>query len=177
MIEWGLNFYWQNLLTRLVSAERRGVQFALTEDAEDLSIRIPKRITDTDFRAGLRNDKEALLEAVRLREGLCVCCGMDKPRHPLRKGVATTFLWGSLTSVEGDCSSLLVCPIYCTSCWESRSMWRGIVEKRRAYCQEEREKAALRAREAPLRREAQTATDFGGDSGGSSLEALAFRAH
>lgn len=176
MTEHGLNLYWKNLLTRLTNAEKRGVVFALTEDAEDISIRIPKRITDADFRVGLKKDKQELLEAVRLREGLCVCCGMDKPRHPSRKGLYRNWMWGTLSIVEGDCYSLLVYPMWCQSCWESRAMWRGLVEKRNAGSQKTREETSPDEPDPPTRRGRKTPPDGRGDSGGAGVGVLSFTA-
>lgn len=176
MTEYGLNLYWKNLLTRLFNAERRGVVFTLTEDAEDLSIRIPKRINDTEFRAGLKQDKGRLLEAVRLREGLCVTCGMDKVRHPSRKGVANNWIWETLSNIEGDCSSLLVYPMWCQSCWDSRLMWKGLTVKINASSKKARAKDSSDDPGTPVRQSRKTSPDADGDSGGGGVEVLAFTA-
>lgn len=177
MTEYGLNLYWKSLFARIATLERYGVKFLLCEDGEELEIQIPRALRGTGIREGVRNDKQSLLEAVRLREGLCVTCGMDMARRPARKGFASNWDWGTLSAVEGECSSLAVYPMYCASCWESRLFWRDVVEKKRAKSEEAGKAKTANGDPTPLRREEQTSADFGGDSGGDGVDALSFRAH
>lgn len=174
MTHYGLNPYWQNLLTRLMNLERRGVIFAIDDDAE-LIIRIPRNaIREPGTREGIKQDKTFLLEAVRLREGLCVTCGLDRAKYPRRAGKLFTN-----TPEEADCSSLLVCPTYCSLCWETRMYQRDLkMEKPGGTGNQAREKETGSDADLPpqVRQRKSSAPHSGGDSGGVSVEALAFDA-
>lgn len=175
--EWGLNLYWRGLLARVASLERYGVIFVLDADGDGMEAQIPRALKGTGIREGVRKDKPALLEAVRLREGLCAVCGMDKAKHPKREGKANHWDAQAMQVISANCSSLSVYPMYCSSCWESRIMWKGLTEKRTsATSQKIREKDSCDDPDAPLRRGRKTAPDGIGDSGGEGVAVLSFTA-
>lgn len=174
MSEYGLNTYWRNLLARVASYERYGVKFSLDEDGE-MTVQVPAALRGAKIKEGVQNDRESLLEAVRLREGLCVTCGQDVARHPARKGKSTNWFPETGKAITADCSSLLVCPMRCTSCWECNLMWKGLVEKHGTR-QKAREEDSGHDSDAPTRRKRQTSPDADGDSGGGGVSAMDFTA-
>lgn len=175
--EYGLNLYWKSLLARVTSYERYGVKFSLDDDGE-MTVQVPASLRGAKIKESVQNDRESLLEAVRLSQGLCVCCGIDAARHPARKGKSTHWDATTQKAITADCSSLSVCPMHCTSCWECNLMWKGLVERRQRNggSQKAREEGSGNDSDTPARRKRQTYADADGDSGGVGVSAMDFTA-
>lgn len=172
MTLYGLNHFFCSLLARLTSLEERGVIFLLDDEGE-LTIRIPQgRLTEPGARERLKQSKPDLLAIVRLREGLCIHCGMDRARHPQRKAVAENWIAETQTVVSADCSALGVYPTYCLSCWESRAFWRDVCVRKPNDARSKKETTgdADKGSRQSVRLPGLTAPERTGDRGGTGLE-------
>jgi hypothetical protein len=169
---YGLSSYWSSLLARLSSLESRGVIFALDDEGE-LTVRVPAgRLTEPGARERLKQSKQELTEAVRLREGLCVSCGMDTARHPKRLGEVDNWIPETQQVIKGNCSALGVYPTYCLSCWETRLCWQDVTVRisKNARSEKAKTETAIHRTDARVRRERTAAPELFGDSGGGSVE-------
>lgn len=145
---------WENRLAILSGLEARGVQFRFDPDTLTLQYRAAKGVLTEQEEAGLDICRKGLTEALRLREGLCIACGLDAAKRPDRNGRKR--VWNPETDQaehvparpsEEFCRRYPA--LWCDACFEGGAWHRGLRRETNAHSNRQASKTEKELHPAP----------------------------